>query len=124
MKLQTSLLAFARYARRRHRRRILILRVPFANYKGRRRLGKCTKFLPSKTALFAQVFGYTSGFAAFVKTKALPTTLKEILSTAVKVNNFIIISSRNDRILKVFCQGIERNAFIHELFTWQIFLTV
>uniref|UniRef100_A0A7M4E8X6 DUF4371 domain-containing protein n=1 Tax=Crocodylus porosus TaxID=8502 RepID=A0A7M4E8X6_CROPO len=69
------------------------------------------------------MLGNTSGFATLVKkeaphvvvthcflhrhalaTKTLPTTLKEVLSTAIKVINFIRSRSLNHRIFKRFCQ--------------------
>jgi hypothetical protein len=71
------------------------------------------------------MLGSTYGFAALVKkeaphfvvthcflhrhalaTKTLPTTLKEVLSTALKVINFISSRSLNHRIFKIYCQEI------------------
>lgn len=39
-------------------------------------------------------------------TKALPTTLKEVLSTAIKVTNFTRSRSQNRCIFKTFCEEI------------------
>jgi hypothetical protein len=105
------------------------LRVRFGNYKGCRHFGNGKKLFFAKqyfdwkgklhtlcTDGAPAVLGNTSGFAALVKkevppflhrhvlaTKTLPTTVKEVLSTAIKVINFIRSSSLNHLIFKRFC---------------------
>jgi hypothetical protein len=77
------------------------------------------------------MLGNTSGFATLVKkeaphvvvthcflhrhalaTKTLPTTLKEVLPTAIKVINFIRSRSLNHRILKKTVKKWEQNIVI------------